>query len=709
MLSHMPIARKLLIVPALAGLAILLVAGFFVLGGVLDERYDEENSALSNRLVAVNAAKSELAEAQAMVFRGVAFLNVGVRTEDVRGPVHEGLRRIEVAVDRMAGLEEVRGEVRHAVDVYWAAISHLVTTVEVDPFLAAMYLNNADDRYQEARDRLDRAASAIAAEAVRSRTRAEAAKHLIWALCLSGVGVLFVISVWSTLGVARAIAKPLAEIVTTTVALADGELDRAIPGLERRDEVGSIASALEVFRDTARQLNQQAYFDRLTSVANRANFQKALLQALSASAHDATRGALLLIDLDRFKEVNDTLGHDAGDAVLCAAARALCSHVRESDLVARLGGDEFAVLLRTIGTDGQAGVLAGRLIEAISVPMQANGQEVHVGASIGIALFPEHGTTPEDLLKHADIAMYRAKANHNGSFSFFDVSFDAAIVRRKAIEAELRRILADGALHLAFQPKYRLDDGCIASVEALARWPSARGDVSPSEFIPIAEASGLIADLGTWALRESCRQLRAWHATNVMVPRVSVNVSALQLRRAGFAREVQQIVQSCGVSPRHLVIELTESVFADPDHVATQENIVFLDRLGFGLSIDDFGTGFSSMGYLMRMPFDELKIDRSYVQDLCSSEAVRGVVHGIIDLGHALGMRVVAEGIETAEHLAALRALGCDIGQGYLLSTPGPACAIDRSRMRSPQITGVEGRRAVDAGFRPSRVVPEPA
>jgi len=669
----------------------MMVATLFLLANLFQGEYEQQATEMTRQLAEIEAARADLAGGHASIFRGVAWLNARVDPEVVGASVADGVKLIDRAIRRVDEGATGGDAIIAAMAGYRQSIDRVQEAIAVEPFLAAMFLSNADIQFDEANRRIRELSQAITERAARLRENAADTRDVFLGLCLLGAVALVAAVFASARFIGRAIATPLADIVTTTVAFADGHLDRPIPCLDRQDEVGSIASALEVFRDTARQLNEQAYFDRLTGLANRANFHRALEHLLAATIARGTRGALLLIDLDRFKEINDTLGHDAGDEVLRIAGKALMRVVREGDLVARLGGDEFALLLAEVSGPDAAGALASRLIAALQETMQVCGEEVHVGASVGIAMIPDHGTRPEDLLKHADISMYRAKSQRSGTFSFFDPSLTTAIMRRKAIETELRRAIAEEALVLAFQPKYRLDDGSLSSLEALCRWNGSTGSIAPAEFIPIAEASGLIHDLGLWVIRESCRQYRQWTLARFPVPGVSVNVSALQLRRPGFADDVERIVEDFGIQPRHLMIELTESVFADPDNQPLLDNINRLGALGFELSLDDFGTGFSSMGCLRHLPFRELKIDRSFVEGLGVCESATGIVKGIVDLGHALGMRITAEGLENVQQLAVLRSLECDIGQGYLLGKPASAEEVRETWLSSPVIDAFGG------------------
>ena len=423
------------------------------------------------------------------------------------------------------------------------------------------------------------------------------------------------------------------------------------------------------------ELRHQAFHDALTGLPNRALFDDRLAQALRRR-HRADNGvAVVLVDLDDFKAVNDSLGHAAGDELLVECARRFDLMVRGSDTAARLGGDEFAVLLEDNG-DAEAAALeiAARLREALDAPVELEGRTVHVEASIGIAVVSQTAVTPADVVRNADIAMYKAKEHGGSDLVVFRPEMLHAARERLDLREDLRHALERGELALHYQPVVGLGDRGVTCLEALLRWTHpGHGDISPARFIPVAEESGLIVGIGEWVLERACRDLGALRE-QIPGVRVAVNVSAVQLREPGFPERVAAILEQCGTDARDLVIELTESVFADDE--ATAEALRRLRALGLALSVDDFGTGYSSLSYLRRLDVDSVKIDRSFVAGLGGEPRDAALVRSIIELGHALGLTMVAEGVEEADQEAFLREAGCDLAQGWLFGRPAPLLAV---------------------------------
>ena len=416
-------------------------------------------------------------------------------------------------------------------------------------------------------------------------------------------------------------------------------------------------------------LLKQAYYDDLTGLPNRQLFKDRLERELAHAKRTNTQVALIYIDLDRFKNVNDSMGHSAGDALLKGVSRRLEEQVRESDTLARLGGDEF-VLIAPGPNQHPAHVLAERVQASLREPIVVQDATCFVQASIGLAVYPQDGADAEALLRSADIAMYRAKVAARGSVMYFEEAMNRDAHRRLLIEQRLRIALLNDSLSLAYQAKVDLNDGSLAGVEALARWTDAQlGVVSPVEFIAVAEECGLIDELGNWVLREACATYQRLRLQGVELGHVSVNVSMRQLHDAGFVAEVRGTLERFGMSPHALDIEVTESTLADnPREVNAQ--LEELRRMGVRISIDDFGTGYSSMSTLGVLPTDALKIDRSFVVDCASQRTARSVVEAIISIAHVLGKVTVAEGVETLAHVQTLRELGCDFAQGYLFAKP---------------------------------------
>jgi diguanylate cyclase (GGDEF)-like protein len=431
----------------------------------------------------------------------------------------------------------------------------------------------------------------------------------------------------------------------------------------------AVALGSEQRRDA---LLRQAYYDGLTGLPNRQLFRDRLERQLAQAKRSQMQVALLYIDLDRFKNVNDSMGHSAGDELLLAVSKRLAAQVRESDTLARLGGDEFVLIAAGLDDD-PAHMLAERLQAALREPIVVHDANCFVEASIGLALYPQDGTDGEALLRNADIAMYRAKAVGRGGVMYFEETMNRDAQRRLLVEQRLRIALRERTLTLAYQPQVNLLDGSLAGVEALARWTDAQlGVVSPAEFIAVAEECGLIGELGSWALQESCSTYASLRLQGLELGHVSVNASMRQLRDERFVAEVRNALERTGMSARALEIEVTESSLADsPDEVIAVLNA--LRGMDVRISIDDFGTGYSSMSALGSLPTDALKIDRAFVLECASRHESRSVVEAIISIAHVLGKVTVAEGVETSGQLQTLRRLGCDFAQGYLFAKPLPA------------------------------------
>ena len=392
-------------------------------------------------------------------------------------------------------------------------------------------------------------------------------------------------------------------------------------------------------------------------------------------ARAQSRLALLFVDLDGFSSVNDTLGHVAGDVLLMRAAERITTCVRKADLVARLGGDEFTVALTDLRDPADAAVVARMLSEELAKPFDVGHGETFVSASVGIAVYPTDGTTAQELLRHADMAMYRAKEAGRGVHVFFEETMNREAQNRFALDRELRAALDERQFVLHYQPQLDLATNRIVGAEALIRWNHpTRGLVPPGPFIAFAEESGLIERIGEWALGEACRQFAAWQAAGVPIEHVSVNVSPRQFRKRDFVESVGRAITAARIAPRSLRLEITESVLVGSDESA-EETLALLTALGTPLELDDFGTGYSSLAYLKRLPVDTIKLDRSFVVDIATSEEAQAIAHAAVTMAHALNKVIVAEGVETDEQLELLRVWGCDAVQGYLLSKPVPADA----------------------------------
>jgi diguanylate cyclase (GGDEF)-like protein/PAS domain S-box-containing protein len=420
-----------------------------------------------------------------------------------------------------------------------------------------------------------------------------------------------------------------------------------------------------------RQLTHQAFHDPLTGLANRELFRDRVHHALQLRKRTHSQLAVLFLDLDGFKAVNDTLGHSVGDALLREVSGRLRSVLREADTVARLGGDEFAVLLEEIEGLHVAQQIATRFLEELHTAFPLDGHEVFVGASIGVAL-AGYDEDVDEVLRNADLAMYRAKATGKNRCEVFEPDMHTAALERMEVENDLRHAVVRNELRLHYQPIVELDTGRLVGVEALLRWEHpTRGLVSPLDFITVAEESGLIVPIGRWVLTEACRQVARWQRETGTPLRLSVNISARQLQAPRLAEHVAKTLRSTGLRPSDLVLEITESMLVD-DADRTIAKLHLLREIGVRLAIDDFGTGYSSLNYLRRLPVDILKIDRSFVMGIGSEAELTSLTTAIVGIGRDLGLETVAEGIEEVEQLDALRAMGCSFGQGYLYARPLP-------------------------------------
>ena len=450
---------------------------------------------------------------------------------------------------------------------------------------------------------------------------------------------------------------------------------RGRPGLtdEERARARNLGDRVGVAFATAakdEQLYYQANYDALTALPNRLYFKDQLSRRLAQAQRDPQQFALLFIDLDNFKNINDSLGHAAGDEVLRQTAERLKQCVRETDTVTRLGGDEFTIILSQIRSARDPESVAEHVLKAMTAPFVVAGNEHFLNASIGIALYPADGASAEDLLRNADTAMYRAKEGGRGRYVYFEERMNVAALARVGLERDLRRAIEANEFSLMYQPQLDLKSGRISGAEALLRWDCpGREPRMPMEFIQLAEETGLIEPIGDWVLREACGQYRAWQDEGMVLPRLALNVSPRQFRQKGFVERVATIVRDAGIAPDRIELEITESLLIDSNSgVATM--LDELRALGVTLSLDDFGTGYSSLAYLKRFKVETVKIDRAFVTELAGDEGSGAIAAAIIAMSHALQKRVVAEGVETEKQAAILARLGCDEIQGYYISRP---------------------------------------
>jgi len=446
-----------------------------------------------------------------------------------------------------------------------------------------------------------------------------------------------------------------------------------------RDEDENVTGRVVAFRDvsmaraTAVQMSHLAQHDPLTNLPNRVLFNDRLTQAISLAEREGTQLAVMFIDIDHFKKINDSLGHEVGDQILESIAGRLLACVRRSDTVSRLGGDEFVILLSQMENAADASYNARKILRAFARPHVIDNRNLDVGASIGVSTYPEDGLNAESLMIRADNAMYEAKQEGRNCYRFFRPEMHAQLVERQSLESELRCALGREEFLLHYQPKFNLKNGEITGVEALIRWRHPkRGMISPANFVPIAEECGLILPIGQWVLLEACRQAREWNNAGLGVVPVAVNVSATEFGAKDFLSGVRAALIATKVEPNNLELELTETVLMQDADIALVK-MVALKAMGVRLAIDDFGTGYSSFTYLQRFPSDALKLDQSFVQQITSGTEDTTILSAMIDIGKSLKQRVIAEGVETRAQLDFLRLHECDEGQGYFFSRPVPA------------------------------------
>ncbi|WP_235532967.1 putative bifunctional diguanylate cyclase/phosphodiesterase [Sphingomonas sp. Leaf412] len=485
-------------------------------------------------------------------------------------------------------------------------------------------------------------------------------------LVLAGLAWLIVIVLGSG-RLARGIARPLAALDRAARRLEDGE--RTEVAVEGDDEIGRLATSFNRMsrgiKEREERITHLAFHDGLTDLPNRTFFHQALDQSVSRAARTGEQVAILCLDLDGFKGINDTLGHPVGDALLRSVAR-LLGDLAEDAMVARLGGDEFGIVVTESEDRGRARRLGQSILDAMLEPLDVDGQVLAIGTSIGISVYPADGTSAETLVKNADLALYRAKQDGRGAYRFFEPSLDEAARRRRRIESDLRVAIRTGQLELHFQPIVASGSASICGFEALLRWPHPeRGFIPPVEFIPVAEETGLIVAIGEWVLHEACRLASRWPEDI----RVAVNVSPIQFRSPGFRSIVMQALAQSGLAPGRLEIEITESVFLEGQD-SVKQVLGMLRKIGVRVALDDFGTGYSSLSYLRAFPFDKIKIDQSFVANIANDPSAAAIVKAIVDLATALHMETTAEGVENDGQLAQLELQGCSTLQGYLFGRP---------------------------------------
>jgi diguanylate cyclase (GGDEF)-like protein len=491
------------------------------------------------------------------------------------------------------------------------------------------------------------------------------------------------------------------------VAAAGAHLHRALSRMARdlRNHRDELVARIDAERASAQRIEHMAYHDALTGLPNRTLFSRLLEQSLLDARRARRQLAVMFIDLDRFKNINDTLGHEAGDALLKDVAARLRTALRASDRVARLGGDEFVVLVTEIDDENSIAAVAGKVLATVARPCRLGDQDFRVTASIGISVYPIDGLDEPTLMKHADIAMYQAKEDGRNAVAFYSDDLNHHSVERLAFESNLRHALEDRQFEIHYQPKVDCKTGRVTGVEALLRWRHPDlGLVLPSKFIPVAEETGLIVPIGRWVLRNACRQLMAWRRAGLPPMRMAVNLSGRQFADDRLLDDVRAILAETGLPPDSLEIEITESVLM-ADVRKTRAVLKAFRTLNIRLSVDDFGTGYSSLSNLKRFPVDTIKVDRSFVRDLATNDEDKAIANAIIAMGRTLGMSIVAEGVETDAQAAFLREQGCDEIQGFFYSRAVPPAELEQLLRDHPTavLSGTDvaqgPRRFADSGF----------
>ena len=512
---------------------------------------------------------------------------------------------------------------------------------------------------------------------------------LLWGVPLAVGGVI--LSALIGLGLGSLLTCRLKTLEQATRRMSEGEMGVTVE-ISGNDEVahlaqvfnemsGSLLSQFEELQEVQQELSFQAQHDPLTGLPNRLMFDLRCSQAIATAQQHQHALALLFFDLDHFKNINDSYGHQVGDCVLRSVAARLTLVLKDHNLIARLGGDEFCVLMEKVEQQQEAAEVAQSILDMLAVPLECEQQEFFLSASIGICLYPRDGEDEVRLLRNADTAMYRAKTAGRGGYRFYSHEQTSSVQERTSLENRLRKAIERGELRLNYQPQVCLTTGKVLGVEALARWTSPEfGLVAPEKFIPIAEESGLIQPMGEWILEDACQQMQQWRASGSNIPRVAVNLSALQIQRGDITALVRRTLNSTGLPADCLELEITEGyILQDADRAV--EVLKQLRDLGVSIAIDDFGTGFSSLSYLHRLPIDRLKIDKSFVQEIGSASRAAQVAQAVVSLGKTLGLSIIGEGVEQTRHADALREWGCNEAQGFLYA---PALTPDQLHLLAP-------------------------
>jgi len=622
---------------------------------------------------------SSLIDAQSSLLRSTAAFHVYVNRGDPssRERLARATRQADEAFQSILAAPLSEGERQPLGPIMrdWQDMQTITSVVEgrLPASVRAEHVRRYDDLTTEIQQSLDQIHRVARLEVTNELREAQADEVDLRRATSVIVAIAFGLSLLAATMLGRAVLGPVQSLRQAARLFGTGNLSYRVV-VERRDELGQLA---ELFNTMAAKiersqedLTHQASHDGLTGLVNRVLFTDRLGHALARTTRQQKPLAVMIVDLDGFKQVNDSLGHSAGDDLLVEVGRRLRTAVRAADTAGRMGGDEFAVLVEDLNDPGDAVRFAERIIESMRRPFIIGDHHLAVRCSIGIAVTDEQQTT-EELLRNADLAMYAAKRRGKGRFEVFDPSMHQVAVLRAGLEDDLRRGVENEEFLLHYQPVVDLATNRITGVEALVRWQHpTRGLVPPAEFIPLAEDTGLILPIGRWVLREACRQVRLWQVDRAepLAVRISVNVSVKQLEDPGFIGDVAQALRDSGLAPEALILEVTETVLAQ-DIVATGGFLKGLKQLGVRIAVDDFGIGYSSLNYLRRLPVDIVKIDRTFVSGLERPEEI-ALTTAIISLSKALKLQTLAEGVEQAEQAGELRALGCDAAQGYFFAEP---------------------------------------
>jgi diguanylate cyclase (GGDEF)-like protein len=580
------------------------------------------------------------------------------------------LERLLHAIDDAAGPHPDPAQVQTRFDVLWSRMEALRTGSDATPVRALPGAVGLLDRLQATLDRHAQALAAAPEESPLPALREELVR------LQPDLNELMLQHLQSSAQDHSVLQRRLAELRTSGWLSLGGMIASAgILVFLLYREIAYTRRLLARTEESRTRIEHLAHHDALTGLPNRRLFEDRLVQALAVAARARRRLALLYLDLDGFKEINDSLGHRAGDELLRAVAERLAGSVRGGDTIARLGGDEFAIIQVELRSAPDAAVLAERLMASAAQPLRVGQHDIAIGASVGVALFPDDGSTADELRANADVALYSAKSAGRSRMAYYRPELTTEARTRGLLRRDLARGIDSGELELHYQPKVAAADGTVTGLEALLRWHHPlRGLIGPGLFLPLAEETGLIEPLGRWVLADACAQISRWRAGGIVPPRVAINLSPSQLRTGGIANRLSDLIQSADIPPGLLELELTEHVLLDDDPRVHHE-LDALRRLGVAIALDDFGTGYSSLSYLHRLHLRTVKIDRSLVSQFGDSRAETICAH-VVRLAHDLGLVVVAEGIETWRHVEIARGLGFDELQGYWFARPAPVAEI---------------------------------